>query len=767
MAPVISGQRSSREDGELLASTSTSSSSSTGNDNPPAPAPSTMTAPVTERQNMAAWERFVAGESLGVMPVSKVLLSSWQRSARAGVQPDARRAPMAAHGDVLEQLRRRNPDLLWAARALFMNSAHLLERSGSMMLLTDPHGVILEVAGDRLTLDAAQDIHLVAGGNWHEGVVGTNGIGTALAMRRPVQVHAAEHFCEGIKRWTCTAAPVFVPGTDQILGVIDISGPPSTYQISSLVLAVAVARQIEAVLSERASSEHIHLLEASLKFSGALDAAALLIFDRHGLLIHSSGSLPGAGLRLGTRLPGVEAGSQVTDWARHLPEHLRPEWLHPVCFDGRSIGALLVVPRRARGVLAALPGPVQTSPLPPLPPPLAPTVPASPTSFTPSPFSAFTVPGGAGRTRRDDSGSEIDPSRSAFSSLLGRSTAMRVVVDRARQLSSRRVAVLIQGETGVGKELFARAIHGDADRGGPFISFNCGATTRELIGSELFGHVRGAFTGATHEGRAGRFELAHGGTLCLDEIGELPLDLQPMLLRALEEGVICRLGEAKPRRVDVRLLSMTNRDLLVEVEAGRFRRDLYHRIGVTRIRVPPLRERAIDIEPLVQHFNRSLAERHGIVRRHFGAEVMDLLGAYAWPGNVRELRNVVESLLLTSDEAEVQRDELPEELLAAVGRGASVVIAAGAAGAPVAVSAPAVATSIEDAERAAIIGAVKSMHGNLTQAARALGVSRSTLYRKVERYHLESLVAGPSGATDHPARSPIVSDGQSHDLRRD
>jgi sigma-54 dependent transcriptional regulator, acetoin dehydrogenase operon transcriptional activator AcoR len=239
--------------------------------------------------------------------------------------------------------------------------------------------------------------------------------------------------------------------------------------------------------------------------------------------------------------------------------------------------------------------------------------------------------------------------------------------------------------------------------------------------------VRGAYTGATNEGRAGRFELAHGGTLCLDEIGELPLELQPVLLRALEEGVVCRLGEAKPRRVDVRLLAMTNRDLLEEVEAGRFRRDLYHRIGVTRIRVPPLRERDADIDLLTEHFNRRLAERHGVPSRSFGPEVKALLRGYAWPGNVRELRNVVESLLLTSSDHAVRRDELPEELLATVVHEPSTT----AGNAP--------AASLEESERLAIVRAVQNMHGNLAQAARSLGISRSTLYRKVERYHLENI----------------------------
>lgn len=649
--------------------------------------------PAAEHQVMMAWENFVTGAPLASLAVSKLLLASWQRSMRAGVEPHTRRAPLITGGNALEQLRQRNRDLLWAAQGLFVTSAHLLASSGSVMILTDPNGVVLEVTGDQRTLEAAQDVNLVHGGHWHESVVGTNGIGTALAMRQPVQVHGAEHFGEGIKRWTCAAAPVFLPGSEQILGVIDISGPPSTYQRGNLALALAGARQMEAVLSERASREHVQLLEACMKFGASHNPQAMLVLDRDARLIHFSGELPGHAWRMGTQLPGLQAGRQVEEWSRQLPAGMRPEWLHQVRLDGVMIGALLVVPRPSRsGVLA------------------------SPASV------ASTVSSSIGRSQRGDS--EIDPVRMGFGNLLGHSQALSAAIDRARLLSGKRVSVLIQGETGVGKELFARAVHGDETRSGPFITFNCGATSKELIGSELFGHVRGAFTGATHEGRAGRFELAHGGTLCLDEIGELSLELQPVLLRCLEEGVVNRLGESKPRRVDVRLLSMTNRDLLHEVEAGRFRRDLYHRISVTSIRVPPLREREGDIALLTQHFNLSLAERHGVPCRLFGPQVMAALQAYAWPGNVRELRNLVESLLLTSDNTSVDCAELPDELQA--------IKLPGAAAGGVATS------SLEDAERLAIMRAMKSVHGNLAQAARALGISRSTLYRKLERYHLEN-----------------------------
>lgn len=654
-----------------------------------------------EHRTMEAWEQFVSGEALVPQSVSKIVLSSWQRSQRSSVEPRSRSAPFAVRGDALEKLRRSNIEMMWAAQGLFLASAHLLAESGSIMLLTDPNGVVLDVVGDVGTLETASEIHLVAGANWHEGVVGTNGIGTALAMRQPVQVHAAEHFCEGIKRWTCAAAPVYLPGTDHILGVIDISGPPSTYQRSNLALALSAARQIEAVMAERASRDHVLLLEASLRYSHHGEVAEVFIFDSHGKLVHASASASSVAMHVGSRLQGLTSGLPVDEFGKHLPDGLRPEWLQPVHAEGRIIGALVLVPSRVR-----------TS-------------------------KAFTSTGTRISTR-PTTGAAVEGPVPGFGSLVGRSPALIGVMERARHLSVRRVGVLIHGETGVGKELFAKAIHGNEACNGPFLSFNCGATTKELIGSELFGHVRGAYTGATNEGRAGRFELAHGGTLCLDEIGELPLDLQPILLRALEEGVVTRLGEAKPRHVDVRLLAMTNRDLLKEVEAGRFRRDLYHRISVTTIRVPPLRERAGDVDLLIHHFNALLAQRHGLPSRIFPEEVLQALRAYAWPGNVRELRNTVESLLLTSDKETVDVQELPQEFLSVSG---DTVWHCGSDGAqPGAGAAQVGGRRLGEIELQAITQAIQSANGNLTHAARVLGVSRSTLYRKVERHHLEGIV---------------------------
>lgn len=650
----------------------------------------------SDRNTMRAWERFLAGDSS--LSVPSALVASWQRSLQSGVNPSANLAPFAVHGDAVEALRWRHRELLAASDRLFAATADLFADSHSILLLTNQDGVILKAAGDLRTLTAGEKIHLTTGGDWREGMAGTNGIGTALATGEPTYIHGSEHFCEGIKSWSCAAAPICEPGTGAIIGVLDISGPPSTYQINNLTLAITAARQIEMVLAEQSARQQMRLLAFCLQRLSSSDAAGMIAIDRRGRLVHTTGRVP-LPVGIGERFPGMDENSAVEDWARHLPQGLRAEWFNPVVVEGSTIGAMLVVPamrsRQAANRIAERSGTVGNA-----------------------------VGSGAG----SEAGSEADPQRNCFAQILGQSAAMLAAVNRGRQLARRRVPVLIEGETGVGKELFARAIHGEERGGGAFVAYNCGAASKELIGSELFGHVRGAFTGATAEGRPGRFELAHGGTLCLDEIGELPLELQPVLLRALEEGVVYRLGDTQPRRVDVRLLAMTNRNLHDEVKSGRFRGDLYYRISVTRIRIPPLRERDIDIDLLVEHFNRRLAQRHAVPLRRLNAEVMAVLRAYSWPGNVREMRNIIENLLLTSREEEVALDELPAELLDETGTVATAE--------PVLLQ----STSLEETERVAIARAVHGAHGNLAQAARSLGVSRSTLYRKLELYQLEGIV---------------------------
>jgi sigma-54 dependent transcriptional regulator, acetoin dehydrogenase operon transcriptional activator AcoR len=635
-------------------------------------------------QTMRDWERFLSGDAAVMVPGANTVVASWLRSRELGINPCGRAAPLAAHGDAMEAVRARHAELLTAAADVFARAAELLVGSRSLMLLTNPEGVVLDTIGDHQTLDDGQDIHLMPGGDWREQTVGTNGIGTALATGRPAQVHAAEHFCEGIKAWTCAAAPIYEPKTGRVLGVVDISGPPATYQRNNLSLAVATARQIEMVLSHRMSLERMRLLEACLAHASGPDRGGLVVLDRQGRLVHSSGRVPELAA-LGHRLPGLAEGAPIDDWPAQLPQPLRADWFSVIRSEGRTIGAVLRIP-----------------PAPPS------------TVARPLPAKATGGP---------------DP----FAAILWRSDGMERVVTRARRLVGKRVPVLIEGETGVGKELFARAVHGDPRDGRPFVVFNCGAVVKDLLAGELFGHVRGAFTGAAAGGAVGRFEQAHGGTLCLDEIGEMPLEVQSFLLRVLEEGVICRLGSGRPHSVDVRLIAMTNRHLRDEVAAGRFRRDLYHRLSVTGIQPPPLREREGDIDLLVAEFNRRLAARHGVSARPFSEPVMAMLRAYAWPGNVRELRNMVESLLLMADgeavtvgEVAALLETMPQPPGCRLGQ--PPTLATGAR----------TGARLEQAERATIAQAIAQSHANLAEAARCLGISRSTLYRKMERYGLSA-----------------------------
>lgn len=307
--------------------------------------------------------------------------------------------------------------------------------------------------------------------------------------------------------------------------------------------------------------------------------------------------------------------------------------------------------------------------------------------------------------------------------MIGKSDAFRQMLDQVDRYSAGDWPVLVEGETGTGKELVARAVHSLSDRnGGPFIAVNCGGMTETLLTSHLFGHKRGAFTDAVSD-HEGLFEAAAGGTLFLDEISELPLNSQATLLRVLQEGEITRLGESQPRKVDVRIISATNRELESEVGKGNFRRDLFYRICVARIHAPPLRERRSDIRILVEHFLEGLQQMKGSRVDGVSPGALKLLENYTWPGNIRELRNVIQTSVIHCKTAWLEADALPD----AIRRSGSF---SGKAAAGDAIP--------DDDLRARIADALARADGNRRLAAELLGVSRATLYR-----HMRDVGIGP------------------------
>ena len=325
--------------------------------------------------------------------------------------------------------------------------------------------------------------------------------------------------------------------------------------------------------------------------------------------------------------------------------------------------------------------------------------------------------------------------RYGFEGIVGSSKGFLRVLDQAARVSQRDATVLIQGETGTGKELVARAIHHNSRRSNrPFVPINCGAIPRDLVESELFGYMRGAFTGALAN-KAGRIESADGGTLFLDEIGELPLEAQVKLLRVLQEGELAKLGASVPTKVDVRVIAATHRDLQAMVEDGTFREDLYYRLAVVPLKVPPLRERREDIPGLIDSLFHRIRERHGLSEVRLSPAVYRRLISYSWPGNVRQLENVLERLLVLSSADVIMEEDLPDELISPT-----------ASTAVLWPNLPEEGLRLEMIERELISRALEKFKGNQTQAARYLDISRRTLIYRMEKH---GLPAFDSGSTEN------------------
>ncbi len=320
-----------------------------------------------------------------------------------------------------------------------------------------------------------------------------------------------------------------------------------------------------------------------------------------------------------------------------------------------------------------------------------------------------------------------------FDAIIGESAAVQKCITLMRRAAASDIAVLLGGESGTGKEVAARAIHAESGRRtGPFIAVNCGAIPEGLIESELFGHEKGSFTGATHS-RAGCFELADGGTIFLDEIGELRSDLQVRLLRVLQEHMITRVGGEKEHKIDVRVIAATNRDLKTEAASGEFREDLYYRLAVFPVELPPLRERDNDSLLLTAAFVLRFAERHGKTIDGVSPEARRALQTYSWPGNVRELENVVERAIVLEDGNSICADSLPIEVRQGAAANGGEIVDNRAA--PVSREE---IVSFEVEERQIILRALELTQWNVQEASNRLGLGRATIYRKIERYGLKA-----------------------------
>lgn len=327
--------------------------------------------------------------------------------------------------------------------------------------------------------------------------------------------------------------------------------------------------------------------------------------------------------------------------------------------------------------------------------------------------------------------------RFGFEGIIFSSSQMQTVIDRLKRIAPTDASVLISGESGTGKELVAQAIHQNSPRKGKrIVALNCAAVAENLVESELFGHVKGAFTDA-HSDRIGAFEYANGGTLFLDEVGDMPMSTQIKLLRVLEDHQITRVGDNKPIRVNVRLVSASNRNLEELIAQGKFRNDLYFRLKVVTVNLPALRERREDIIPLADHFRRQFIKRHHKQIKGMSPVVSKRLYGYDWPGNVRQLRNAMETMVVLDFDGTLDTDDLPPELADAQPPSGATTSASG----PIEL----IGRTMDDIERWAIEETLKLTNDNREEAAKILGIGARTLYRKLEKYQ--------SGSTDVESES--------------
>ena len=646
----------------------------------------TIANPDQTRKIIAAWERFLHESELPAHVVREVIEQSWKRCSSGGVDPNRSRGPAPLLAEDLRELQHHYRELLAASTPIMAQARDFLSESGSIMILTNPSGVILETEGDPATVEDASDICLMTGVNWSELSCGTNAIGTALSAQEPVQVHGPEHFCTGIKPWTCSSTVVRDPVDGEILGALDISGLSGTFSRHVLALVVAAASRIEGQLTARELELRYRLMETGLgQHLSRMSPGGLMVFDRKGRLSNvdarAQRSLAALGitpeLKADQRLDAFDRETTTGIGKATLPEWLRPEWMEPVIQDGERLGTLVVLPE----------------------------VPRRGTEWRARQLD-----------RRVESFRGTLREQYGFDHLIGQAPAFRDAIGEAAKVAPTEATVLLTGESGTGKELVARAIHYASPRAdGPFVAINCAALPDTLIESELFGHERGAFSGADKL-RRGRFELAAGGTLFLDEIGELAPVVQAKLLRVLQERQYERVGGTVTLSADVRLITATNADLDQMVAERTFRSDLYYRLKVFPVRMPPLRERLEDIPLLVQYFAQKYGQRMRKEIQTVPTEVMNAVVAYHWPGNIRELENFVERGVILSSGPELQIPLTELKRQAQVGGGEH--------------------RTLEDLERDHILLTLRQTKwviGGPSGAAARLGMKRTTLTSRLKK----------------------------------
>lgn len=635
----------------------------------------------------------------------EIIKKSHQRCEEYGVNKEQIFPSRILKGNEVSSHLARNEYLLRVA-APFMEIIHeTVSDSGFFILLTDNEGCILRSVGDPDIIAESEKLNMVVGAYMHEKNIGTNAMGTAISEAQPIQVTAAEHFISAYHRWTCSAAPIH-NNDGEIIGTLNLTGESHLVHPHTLGLVVAAVRAIENQIKAEHAQEKLNeafsymksIIESVSAGIMALDingniktinnwACSMLNLEKKNMLNkHIEKLLP----HWKDIIERFRRGETYMDMETNFPINESKERYdlsaYPIVDKGDDIIGMVLVIKGMQKIFNLV-----------------------------NKYTGMRA-------------------HYTFGDIIGDSPEFSQVIEHAEKISNSTSTVLLMGESGTGKELIAQSIHNASPRkNSVFIAVNCGALPKNLIESELFGYEEGAFTGSKKGGHAGKFELANGGTIFLDEIGEMPLDMQVNLLRVLQEGYVTRVGGTKNIPVNVRVIAATKKNLVDELQKGTFREDLFYRLSVIPLFIPPLRKRGNDKLALFNYFLKVKAQKLSKPIPSVSGELLSQISVYNWPGNVRELENYVENIVnfngnssfsITNPVVDQQKEkEVLSDQNQTIENATHNDDFAN--------------MTLEEIEKLTIKECFDKLEGNVSRVSRKLGISRTTLYSKMKKYNLQ------------------------------
>lgn len=627
---------------------------------------------------------------------SLLIENSHKRSEDYGIEKDSNHSKMILHGDELRKALELNKELIEISKPYIDMVVESVEDRDFIIILTDNNGCILYIKGANEIKDELGKLNLKIGAYMDEKNIGTNAMGTAIKENRCIQITAKEHYVNIFQSLTCSAAPIH-NSKGEIIGTLNLTGKSNMKHPHTLGLVIFGVTAIENELYRIKANYILNQTYNYMKTVIENVDKGIMIVDTHGKIININ--------ELGLNILDKRNHNLINEDINHIIPNFQ-NVVDRISKNNKPITKEIKLSHASKYKTEVIFKGIKHN------------------------EKIIGIVATLTRLKEENKGNNFTGAFFTFNDIIGESDAIKNVITNCKIIANSPSTVLIQGESGTGKEVLAQSIHNYSLRkNNKFIAINCGAIPANIIESELFGYEDGTFTGGKKGGRIGKIELANGGTLFLDEIGEMPLDMQVKLLRVLQEGRVTRLGGSKEISVDMRVIAATNKDLKKEVKRGKFREDLYYRLCVIPIKLPPLKERKGDITKLIEYFLNMKSIKLDKDIPVISNELYNKLLGYNWPGNIRQLENSIENIVNLNGELSVDIiDEYEEKVSTNLTIDNKEILEE---------NIKEKSFNLEEIEKRTIINAIESNKHNMTKTAKVLGISRNTLYLKIKKYNID------------------------------